>query len=686
MNEMCKTNSDEVLFISETIAPSVQMTVVIDQAKRLALQRDIDLESLPKQLSKLSTALVQRPEEKMKMKIENLTHENVEKKIKKCKKEPTSPTKINDPAVADRTAQRIEKKKKKVKKEDSVVEVQESFEVGEEEKEKKKKMVNGCDIINGNGKETKLTDCQEGPEKTSHEKKSKNKTHINEEIVTPVDENIAKEAKKEKNEVHDKKVAKKAKKEKNEVHDKKAAKKEQNEVHDKKAAKKEQNEVHDKKVAKKAKKEQNEVHDKKAAKKAEKEQNEVHDTNGYHVTDDSLVVKKKMNKKREKEKSECKKKKRKDSETQTKHETVWQQEEADNVLKTTKKQQNKTPHTIAEDNLKHKKKRKKITAEQDETTAKKKKKTAEPKLAGSQVATETPEEVCEPKPKRKKKKNASPDNDKSEDSNKEAAREEKAAKSDAGVEEGETKRKKKGEKAKKRKSSELDTRDETASTKKKKRKVEEPKQEETVDREPSKKRKRKSSVEVGNHLEEVYPDSSMKEKKKEKKKKEEKKKKKKGMKEELDNHVDVPHGDVVFLSEKSGNTDELNINQERRQALQMEVDKASYPQKVAQPSGFGQWSTAQFESSQQQQKFLRLMGGFKKDSQPAAAESPRTANMALGKNGQERLQQGLVEEFERAHSRRVDFNSRGVGLGFCESTKKKFFIDKNLRRSVRFDD
>ncbi|XP_051940865.1 lysine-rich nucleolar protein 1 isoform X19 [Hippocampus zosterae] len=660
MNEMCKTNSDEVLFISETIAPSVQMTVVIDQAKRLALQRDIDLESLPKQLSKLSTALVQRPEEKMKMKIENLTHENVEKKIKKCKKEPTSPTKINDPAVADRTAQRIEKKKKKVKKEDSVVEVQESFEVGEEEKEKKKKMVNGCDIINGNGKETKLTDCQEGPEKTSHEKKSKNKTHINEEIVTPVDENIAKEAKKEKNEVHDKKVAKKAKKEKNEVHDKK--------------------------VAKKAKKEQNEVHDKKAAKKAEKEQNEVHDTNGYHVTDDSLVVKKKMNKKREKEKSECKKKKRKDSETQTKHETVWQQEEADNVLKTTKKQQNKTPHTIAEDNLKHKKKRKKITAEQDETTAKKKKKTAEPKLAGSQVATETPEEVCEPKPKRKKKKNASPDNDKSEDSNKEAAREEKAAKSDAGVEEGETKRKKKGEKAKKRKSSELDTRDETASTKKKKRKVEEPKQEETVDREPSKKRKRKSSVEVGNHLEEVYPDSSMKEKKKEKKKKEEKKKKKKGMKEELDNHVDVPHGDVVFLSEKSGNTDELNINQERRQALQMEVDKASYPQKVAQPSGFGQWSTAQFESSQQQQKFLRLMGGFKKDSQPAAAESPRTANMALGKNGQERLQQGLVEEFERAHSRRVDFNSRGVGLGFCESTKKKFFIDKNLRRSVRFDD
>ncbi|XP_019744817.1 lysine-rich nucleolar protein 1 isoform X2 [Hippocampus comes] len=635
MNKMCKTDSDEVLFISETIAPSVQMTVVIDQAKRLALQRDIDLESLPKQLSKLSTALVQRPEKKMKMKIENLTDENIEKKIKKCKKEPTSPTKINDPTVADRTAQRVEKKKKKVKKEDSVVEVQGSFEVGEEEKEKKK-IVNDCDIIDGNGKETKLTDCQEGTKK-SHEKKSKNKTQIKEEIVTPVDENIAKEAKKEKKAVQDKKAAKKAKKEKNEVDDKKATKK--------------------------AKKEQNEVHDKKVAKKPKKEKNEVHDTNGYHVTDDSPVIKKKMKKKREKEKSESNKKKRKDNETQTKHETVWQQEEADNVPKTTKKQQNKTPHTIAEDNIKHKKKRKKITAEQDETTAKKKKKTAEPKLAESEVATETPEEVCELKPKRKKKKTASPDNDKSEDSNKEAAQEEK---SDAGVEEGETQRKKKGEKAKKRKSSGLDTQDETASIKKKKRKVEEPKREETVDQEPSKKRKKKSSVEVENHLEEVYPDSSMKEKKKKgekKEKKKEEKKKKKGMKEELGNHVGVPHGDVVFLSEKSGNTDELTINQ-----------------------GFGQWSTAQFESSQQQQKFLRLMGGFKKDSQPAAAGSPATANMALGKNAQERLQQGLVEEFERAHSRRIDFNSRGAGLGFSESTKKKVFIDINLRRSVRFDD
>lgn len=42
--------------------------------------------------------------------------------------------------------------------------------------------------------------------------------------------------------------------------------------------------------------------------------------------------------------------------------------------------------------------------------------------------------------------------------------------------------------------------------------------------------------------------------------------------------------EVVFLSEKTGNADEVNINKERRQALQMEIDQASQPQKPAKPS------------------------------------------------------------------------------------------------------
>lgn len=79
------------------------------------------------------------------------------------------------------------------------------------------------------------------------------------------------------------------------------------------------------------------------------------------------------------------------------------------------------------------------------------------------------------------------------------------------------------------------------------------------------------------------------------------------------------------------------------------------------------------------------MGGFKKGSQPAC-RSPGKANMALGKAAQQQLQQGLLGQFEQAHSRRIDFGSRGAGLGFTAPSNKKFTIDVNASRSVRFDD
>lgn len=106
---------------------------------------------------------------------------------------------------------------------------------------------------------------------------------------------------------------------------------------------------------------------------------------------------------------------------------------------------------------------------------------------------------------------------------------------------------------------------------------------------------------------------------------------------------------------------------------------------VSVPQGLGQWSTAQFNSSDQQQKFLRLMGGFKKGFQPAAGNTGG-GNMALGKDAQQQLQQGLLGEFERAQSRRMDFSGRGAGLGFTAPSNKKFSIDINSSRSVRFDD
>ncbi|KAM4750167.1 uncharacterized protein knop1, partial [Anableps anableps] len=161
--------------------------------------------------------------------------------------------------------------------------------------------------------------------------------------------------------------------------------------------------------------------------------------------------------------------------------------------------------------------------------------------------------------------------------------------------------------------------------------------------------------------------------------------KKKKVKEELIDPQDFPQGDVVFLSAKTGNTDEASIDQERRKALQMEIEEASQPHKPDKPTALGQWSTAHFDSSQQQQKFLRLMGGFKKGFQPAGSTAGG-ANMALGKDAQQHLQQGLLGEFERAHARRMDFSNRGAGLGFTAPSNKKFSIDINASRSVRFDD
>uniref|UniRef100_A0A3Q0SMK5 Small acidic protein-like domain-containing protein n=1 Tax=Amphilophus citrinellus TaxID=61819 RepID=A0A3Q0SMK5_AMPCI len=129
----------------------------------------------------------------------------------------------------------------------------------------------------------------------------------------------------------------------------------------------------------------------------------------------------------------------------------------------------------------------------------------------------------------------------------------------------------------------------------------------------------------------------------------------------------------------------LGSLQAKRLALQRDIDQQSQPKEPAKPLGFGQWSTAQFDSSEQQQKFLRLMGGFKKGFQPAAT-STGGENMALGKDRQQQLQQSLLGEFERAQSRRMDFNNRGAGLGFTAPSNKKFSIDINACRSVRFDD
>ncbi|NXD83153.1 KNOP1 protein, partial [Halcyon senegalensis] len=155
--------------------------------------------------------------------------------------------------------------------------------------------------------------------------------------------------------------------------------------------------------------------------------------------------------------------------------------------------------------------------------------------------------------------------------------------------------------------------------------------------------------------------------------------------EELE-HMD----DITIVQEKKGNCDEVSIDKVRRQALQEEIDRESgkttvFSPKAERDTKFGQWSTAAFQSSERETKFFRLMGGFKKGSVPIQNLSAATnkPNMALNREGEEKLQQALKMEFDKA----MDLKQhRGTGLGFQPAASKKVHIDKYTTRSIKFED
>ncbi|KAM6352326.1 lysine-rich nucleolar protein 1 isoform 2-T2 [Alca torda] len=141
-------------------------------------------------------------------------------------------------------------------------------------------------------------------------------------------------------------------------------------------------------------------------------------------------------------------------------------------------------------------------------------------------------------------------------------------------------------------------------------------------------------------------------------------KKKKTKSEDMGSKALEHMDDVTIVQEKKGNCDEINI------------DKGTK---------FGQWSTAAFQSSEEETKFFRLMGGFKKGSVPTQNLSATTnkPNMALNREGEEKLQQTLKMEFDKA----MDLKQhRGIGLGFQPAADKKVYIDKYTTRSIKFED
>ncbi|XP_057342971.1 lysine-rich nucleolar protein 1 isoform X2 [Manis pentadactyla] len=151
-----------------------------------------------------------------------------------------------------------------------------------------------------------------------------------------------------------------------------------------------------------------------------------------------------------------------------------------------------------------------------------------------------------------------------------------------------------------------------------------------------------------------------------------------------------PDTDLEVVLEKKGNMDEAHIDQERRKALQEEIDRESGKTEASESrkctgTQFGQWDTAGFENEEQKLKFLKLMGGFKNLS-PSFSRPANTVsrpNMALSKKAADTLQQSLQQDYDRAMSWKY---RRGTGLGFSTAPGKIFCIDTSASKSIKFED
>ncbi|KAK3085859.1 hypothetical protein FSP39_009755, partial [Pinctada imbricata] len=162
------------------------------------------------------------------------------------------------------------------------------------------------------------------------------------------------------------------------------------------------------------------------------------------------------------------------------------------------------------------------------------------------------------------------------------------------------------------------------------------------------------------------------------------KKKKKKSKKEKDSEI--------INENVKGGDDNLTVNKQGSR----EVHTADMMGKDAPK--VGQWGTAAFANDKQQEKFLRLLGGFKAGSKlggktnmfekfTRASESTsdkNTVNCAMNKREEEKYKRNMENQYEKAMSMNLN---RGIGLGFdTTSIGKKFHIDKFQSKSMKFDD
>ena len=166
--------------------------------------------------------------------------------------------------------------------------------------------------------------------------------------------------------------------------------------------------------------------------------------------------------------------------------------------------------------------------------------------------------------------------------------------------------------------------------------------------------------------------------------------KKKAKKSRKQKHEKVPQGEKA------------EENTERNDTV---AEKANDSQKK-ENSIKGQWKTASFENSDRQDKFIRLLGGYKKgcdkqaltskfnvkskENKPKGDKSAREddqqrPNMAMTSVQEKLYSIALENQYEKA----MNFNQkRGMGLGFEKPPDegKKFYIDVKKAKSIKFDD
>lgn len=126
----------------------------------------------------------------------------------------------------------------------------------------------------------------------------------------------------------------------------------------------------------------------------------------------------------------------------------------------------------------------------------------------------------------------------------------------------------------------------------------------------------------------------------------------------------------------------------RRKDDQTREDTNGADVQGSDPAYSGQWNTASLGDEQRQNKFLRLLGGFKaakSGNSPLLTLEKKSSNVAMTQN-----QEGIyMRNMENQYSKAMSFNkSRGLGLGFEKppSEGKKFYIDKTVSKSKKFDD